>query len=163
MYRTGRKDAGMSLEEAVFQVKIHRNKLIDIEHGRDDPLPDEVVRMDRIYGQKRMLVLRYCSEICPAGKYTGMNVTEMDPRTAGIRLLSSLTAIDKLLPEIADNLCYGKMDTGILAKLAILRQSIQALEVEMLKHRDGYDRPPQAAVQFFQKQRAASAATLTAP
>jgi len=111
------------------ETHIHKNRISDLVNGRDYPKPDEIVAIDKALKQNRRLVHEYCSDNCPAGKYAGYRFSDMDMQTAGIRLISNLATMDRLVPEIAEMLCEGRLTPEMLSKLSQLRLAIMALEV----------------------------------
>ncbi|EAX47537.1 hypothetical protein TcarDRAFT_1272 [Thermosinus carboxydivorans Nor1] len=145
MFKEARKAAGLSQAEAHFKTGIALKRLQRIESGAELPLPGEVSLLDKTYGANRMLVLRYCGGRCPDGQYAGLQFENVSPQTVGIKLISSLAGIEKLLPEIANIVCEAcdgiyrpenrDKYVSICQLLSQLRRYIMAIEVLMLAER----------------------------
>jgi len=125
----------MTQTQVIDDTKIPKNRMTDIVNDRVVPKPDEIVLLDKALNQNRRLVYQYCSTTCPAGKYAGFQFSEMDMQTAGMKLISALTVLDKLIPELADMICEGRLSNGVVAKLSQLRLSIMAIEVQLSRDR----------------------------
>jgi hypothetical protein len=143
-FKTARKAKRLSQIEAHFKTGIALKRLQRIENGDELPQCGEVKLFDQAYGCNGMLVLQYCGTICPDGKYAGLEFENISPQSAGIKLITSLASIEKLLPEIAHTVCevvdsikpankerYG----AICSQLSQLRRCIMAIEVLMVKER----------------------------
>jgi hypothetical protein len=114
-----------------MEANIPKNRMTDLVNDRVIPKPEEVTALDKSLKQNRRMVLNYCSSVCEAGKYAGYNFTEMDSHEAAIMLISNLSMLDKLIPELAGMLARGKVSPEMLAKLSQLRLAIMTLEVQL--------------------------------
>lgn len=128
----------MSQNQVGIEAHIPKNRMTELVNDRIDPRPDEIAALDKVLKQNRRLVLNYCSSVCPAGKYAGYQFTDMDAPTAGMRLISTLFALQNMIPVIADMLADGKVTPEVLAKLSQLRLSIMALEVHLSQEQLSY-------------------------
>lgn len=75
MYKAGRKNAGLSLEEAAFRLHIAPRTLCKYEAGQVVPSPDVVLKMSQEYQQPELTLL-YCRENCAIGKAYGYEVLD---------------------------------------------------------------------------------------
>lgn len=142
IFKTARKMARLSQGEAHFKSGISLKRLQRIESGAEYPLPGEIKLLDKCYGAGGMLVLRYCGTCCPDGKYAGLQFENISPQSAGIKLITSLTGIEALMPDIADvvcEICDGVLSPNnrekrnqICLQLSQLRRYIMAIEVLLM-------------------------------
>lgn len=80
MYREGRKEAGLSIEEAAWRLHIAPRTLIKYEAGDTVPSPEVVLEMSREYHMP-WLTQVYCREHCAIGaaySYEVLNGIELD-------------------------------------------------------------------------------------
>lgn len=142
IFKTARKGARLSQGEAHFKTGIALKRLQRIESGVELPLSGEIKLLDQCYGTNGMLVLRYCGTCCPDGQYAGLRFENISPQSAGIKLITSLTGIEALLPDIADvvcEICDGVLSpqnrdkrNRICLQLSQLRRYIMAIEVLLI-------------------------------
>lgn len=123
--------SGKSQHQVRMEANIPKNRMTDLVNDRVIPKPEEVAALDKSLKQNRRMVLNYCSAVCEAGKYAGYNFTDMDTHEAAIMLISNLSMLDKLIPELAGMLARGQVSPEMLAKLSQLRLSIMTLEVQL--------------------------------
>lgn len=74
MYKEGRNQAGLTLEEAAFRIPVSPRMLRKYESGEVTPSPETVVRMAKVYNAPE-LIARYCRE-CPIGQVYGYEVLD---------------------------------------------------------------------------------------
>lgn len=132
----------MSQQEAHFKTGIALKRLQRMEAKAEFPLPGEVKLMDQTYGCNGMLVLQYCGLMCPEGRYAGFEFDQLSLQSAGLKIISYLADVEKLLPELADIICEGVIRpedrsryAEICSMLGQLRRCIMALEVQMVKEK----------------------------
>lgn len=123
--------SGKTQHQVQMEAHIPKNRMTDLANDRVVPRPEEITALDKALNQNRRMVLSYCSSVCPAGKYAGYNFTDMSAHEAAIMLISNLSMLDKLIPELAGMLARGKVSPEMLAKLSQLRLSIMTLEVQL--------------------------------
>lgn len=149
IFRAARKKAGISQIEASFRSGVPLKRLQKIEDSSNWVLPGDVRQLDKAYNANRLLVMRYCGTCCPEGVYAGMRFEEISPQSAGIRLITSLTGVEKLLPsvvevicEICDRVCDpdgNEKRAEVCAQLSQLRRHIMAIEALVLSEQPPTD------------------------
>jgi hypothetical protein len=145
MFRTARETAKLRQGEAYLKTGIALKPLQGIENGVELPLPGEIKLLDQCYQAGGMLVLRYCGTRCPDGQYAGLQFEDISPQSAGIKLITSLAGIEKILPEIADIVCEvcdgvykpenQERYRNICRLLSQLRRYIMSIEVLMVNEK----------------------------
>lgn len=104
MYKQARKDAGLSIEEAAFQVHIAPRTLCKYEAGETVPPPEVVLAMARIYRIPWMTQI-YCRENCAIGEaysyevLTGVNI---DPPSVLLKLVGEMAEAQAVLQRMLE-------------------------------------------------------------
>lgn len=95
-------------EDTALFTSINKTKLFNIESGKTDADPEEVIKMAEVYDAP-YLINHYCNNICPIGKKFGCSFnleSDSDMYKASIMLMGSLSqannAKDILLKILED-------------------------------------------------------------
>lgn len=134
MYKTARKEAGLSLEEASFRLHISRKTLVNYENG-DSPIPSDIVyRMAIIYGKPELLV-NHCAKNCPIGQLITQELRKRDMATSVLGLLKELDDVNRLKTQLIEIASDGELDDSeipdfkkFLKEIRELKQTIGEVE-----------------------------------
>jgi transcriptional regulator with XRE-family HTH domain len=99
VYAGARKGAGLSIEEAAFQIHIAPRTLVKYEHGESTPGPDVVLAMSRVY-KKPWMTQIYCKECCAIGQaysYEVLNNVNLDPPSIMLKLIGEMKEAQAVL------------------------------------------------------------------
>jgi transcriptional regulator with XRE-family HTH domain len=115
LYKEGRKKAGMTIDEAAFQLHVSSRMLAKYEAGQCVPAPEVVLGMSRVYRESWM-TQRYCKNHCAIGQaysYEILNAVSLDPVSVVVSLRQefqeAMEDLDKLL-----NLVLNKRPGSLL-------------------------------------------------
>lgn len=110
MFNDTRKRTGKSQETVAGECGIDRKRYIKIERMETLPDPHELIQLDKCLGQNGVLIMKYCSGICPAGKEIGLCFEETTAAVAGMKVFKALREADEFVrPELEDILEDGKI------------------------------------------------------
>lgn len=104
MYRDARKRAGLSIEEASFQLHISTRTLLNYEHGISTPPPETVLAMSRLYREPWMTQL-YCRRDCAIGQaysYEVLDRVNLDPASILLKLVGELKEAEAVLGRLLE-------------------------------------------------------------
>lgn len=135
MFKSARKDSGMSIEAAAFRLHIGSRTLINYENGHSSIPPDVVLKMSEEY-ERPELCARYCSEVCPIGQKHAHKV-EFRPLEGAVlgfvKEFKDVKSIKNRLIEIAEDgvICEKEIDEFqmILKEIDELSQKIEMLKL----------------------------------
>lgn len=102
MYAEARKKAGLSIEEAAFQIHIAPRTLIKYERGESTPGPEVVLAMSKIYKRPWMTQF-YCKEHCAIGQaysYEVLNNVNLDPPSIMLKLIGEMSEAQAVLNKM---------------------------------------------------------------
>lgn len=88
-------DAFSSREKASEILNMDRTRLANIELGNIIPYPEEVMTMSKCYNSPE-LCNSHCAEQCPIGKHTVSKVVIDDFDRLSLKVLGSLSDIDRI-------------------------------------------------------------------
>jgi len=104
MYKGARKQAGLSIEEAAFQLHIAPRTLCKYEANETVPPPETVLGMSRLY-QIPWLTQHYCRENCAIGRAYGYEVltgVNLDPASVMLKLVGEMTEAQVVLQRMLE-------------------------------------------------------------
>ena len=136
MYKTARKEAGLSIEEAAFRLHVGMRTLQNYEGGQSMAPPDVVLKMSKVYGLPA-LSARYCSETCPIGQKYANPVKLKDLACAVLGLTSKIMRLKEAnanLIDIAEDGVIEKHEVPtferVLETLLDIEQEIETLKLQ---------------------------------
>ena len=103
-------DSLASREGASEMLGTDRTRLARIEHGSQDPLPEDVLLMADLY-RRPELCNHYCTKICPIGKKTMEPMVEGSLPELAIRSFFAAHDIDQPAEEFLKMMEDGKLDS----------------------------------------------------
>lgn len=140
MFVDTRKPTGKSQETVASECGIDRKRYIKIEKLETLPDPHELVQIDKALGQSGVLILKYCSGVCPAGKEIGFCFEETSAAVAGMKVFKSLREADETVrPELEDILADGKIgpdERSRFNKICGLLSGLQQSIMSLLAHKE---------------------------
>lgn len=104
MYKEARKQAGLCIEEAAFQLNIAPRTLCKYEAGERVPPPEIVLSMSKVY-RYPWLTQRHCREHCAIGKaysYEVLDQVNLDPASILLKLVGELKEAEAVLGRLLE-------------------------------------------------------------
>lgn len=102
MYKEARKRAGLSIEEASFQLHIAPRTLCKYEAGETTPPPEVVLNMGEVYNEPR-LTARHCRYKCAIGHrycYEILDNVDLSPIAILTKFAEEKKEVDQLLGRL---------------------------------------------------------------
>lgn len=134
MYKEARKRAGLSIEEAAFQLHIAPRTLCKYEAGETLPAPEVALAMGRIYNAPALTML-YCRRECAIGRaYCFELLNNVDTSPAAI--LTKYRQEDREANEAVEHLAmlmlnkHGRQDCTEEELQQIWRWALEMLDLE---------------------------------
>lgn len=104
LYKTARKRAGLTIEEAAFRCYISARTLCKYESGENMPPPEVVLAMSRAYGIPWMTQM-YCRNSCAIGEaysYEVLTGVNLDPASVMLKLVGELKEAQGVLNRMLE-------------------------------------------------------------
>lgn len=140
MFSDTRKPTGKSQERVANECGIDRKRYIKIEKLETLPDPHELVQIDKSLEQHGVLIMKYCSGMCPAGKTIGLSFEETSAAVAGMKVFKSLREADETVrPELEDILADGKItpeEQPRFNRVCNLLSGLQRSIMSLLAHKE---------------------------
>lgn len=135
MYRTARKEAGLTLEEAAWRLNVAPRTLGKYESGELDVRPEMALKMGGIYGLPEMLP-EHCSKSCPIGRVLQPVFRVGNVATDTLRLLKELRDVNECISGLVEIAADGEVEPNemsefesALRELGELAEAIQKLKL----------------------------------
>ncbi|NLU53428.1 MAG: transcriptional regulator [Clostridiaceae bacterium] len=109
IYKSARKNAGLTQEEAAEQLFISVRSLTEYESGRTTPPDDVVCRMVEIYKAKYLAYL-HLKNSTEVGRRFLPDLHIMDLPRSVLRLQKEVKDVTDIHPEIVDVACDGTIE-----------------------------------------------------
>lgn len=131
-------------EDAALLININKCRIFNIESGKADAYPEEVIKMAEVY-EAPYLIGHYCKNVCPIGKKYGCNFSLEDDSNmcnTSIMLVNSLNKANNTKDVLLKILEGGKInddeiemaDEAITALAKITKDAINLrIEIEKAK------------------------------
>lgn len=135
MFKKARNQAGMSREEAAFQLHIGNRTLTNYEHQITVTPPEIALRMQEIY-QDPTLTAKYCSEYCPIGQIFAHQVPDQQNLCqAVLGLLKEQADVEEIRGTLVEIAADGVIDEAELPTFERVMDELLDLErqIEELK------------------------------
>lgn len=144
MYKQERKRAGLSIEEAAFQLHVAPRTLCTYEAGKTRPSPETVLAMTKVY-RAPALVTHYCRSNCAIGSafcYVYLNNVDRSPQNILLKLHQKFREVQRALDRMS-TIAINKQKPNDFSETEIkhiqedlhdlmdLEHIIQVLKVEM--------------------------------
>lgn len=109
IYKTARRDAGMTQEQAAEQLYISVRSLAEYEAGRTTPPDDVVCRMIDVYGD-RSLAYMHLKNSTEVGRRFLPDLHILDLPRSVLKLQKEVKDVTDINPEIVDVACDGEIE-----------------------------------------------------
>lgn len=109
IYKSARRDAGMTQEQAAEQLYISVRSLAEYEAGRTTPPDDVVCRMIDIYGD-RSLAYMHLKQSTEVGRRFLPDLHILDLPRSVLKLQKEVKDVTDINPEIVDVACDGEIE-----------------------------------------------------
>lgn len=136
IYQRSRENRGLSREAAAEElVYLSADRIEKIESGRSEPHPDEVLAMERGYGDPE-LCNYYCAHECPIGRKYVPAAALKDFAQVTVELLSSVHKLEEERDSLIAIAVDGRVNDferrdfdRILEKLSAVDRSIRGMRI----------------------------------
>lgn len=125
MYKSARKEAGFSIQEAAWQLHVGSRTLTNYEQGYTIPPPEVVLNMVKLYNCPE-LTAKYCAKICPIGQVYAHCYERNNMATTVLSLLKEFTDVEKLKDKLIAIACDNRLDESEIPEFRdILKEAIE--------------------------------------
>lgn len=136
MFKDARIAAGLSREEAAFQLHIGTRTLLNYEHDQSIAPPEVALEMQEVYGDPT-LTAKYCSEYCPIGQvYAHSMPDQLNLCHAVFGMLNEHTDVAKMRDALIAIMADGVIDQDelpifekVINELLDLEKKIEELKL----------------------------------
>lgn len=125
IYKTARRNAGLTQEQAAEQLYISVRSLAEYEAGRTIPPDDVVCRMVDVYGDKSLAYL-HLKQSTEVGRKFLPDLHILDLPRSVLKLQKEVKDVTDINPEMIDVACDGVVDERE-------RETWQNIEKELLE------------------------------
>ena len=134
MYKDSRKQAGLTIEEAAFQLHIAPRTLCKYEAGENLPSPETALAMGRVYKAPAMTML-YCRKECAIGRaycYEILNNVDTSPAAILTKYRQEEREAREALEHMAELMLnkHGRNDCSEVELRELWRWALEMLDLE---------------------------------
>jgi transcriptional regulator with XRE-family HTH domain len=134
MYKTARKEAGMTLEEAAYRLHCAPRTLCKYESGQLRVPPEMALSMGQVYNRPE-LPLNHCAEKCAIGRVYHPVFEVGNVATGTLQLMRELQDVNQRMDDLVSIAADGRISPEELPEFEEILQELMELgeAIERLK------------------------------